>query len=319
MCRVVDLGFGCANLGSMGAGAGGRRSVELVQHAFDAGITFFDTADAYGDGSSEQVLGRAFRHRPDGLTIATKGGYVFRERPWYERVTRRGLRPVMRHIRPAMSRVAETARGPAYVDQDFSVAHLDSGLDASLRRLDTDRIDLYQLHEPGSVDTDGVLEWAARVTAAGKIGLFGVSVGRHEDAATWLRHPIVTSVQLPFGVLDHEAGDEVIPAAMASARTVIVRGILGSGVLDERLSTDEIRQRTDRWESVVGLRSFARTIGVDTIQLAVWFVRARRDVSTMLVGMSSAQHVDDIVAASGTPLPGPEIFTAIDDIVGARR
>lgn len=313
-----QLGFGCANLASMAAGAGGRASVHLVQHAFDRGITFFDTADAYGDGMSERVLGRAFRRRPHEVTIGTKAGYRFEERPLYERAIRLALRPVMRHrANPSMSRLAESARGPAYVEQDFSIAHLTTALENSLRRLGRERIDLYQLHEPTDVDADAVLAWAAGAIETGKIDKFGVSVGEIDAVGKWLGHSVVTSVQLPFGLLEQRAGEHLIGDIHGAGSTVIARGVLGSGLLSDRLSIEDLKARTDRWQSIEALRTFAASLGVDTVQLAFWYVRARTEVSTFLVGMSSTGHVDSAADASRTPLPSPDVLDTIESIVGA--
>ncbi len=309
--QVSDLGFGCANLASMSAGAGGRASVRLVRHAFDRGVVKFDSADAYGDGMSERVLSRAFRGKSDEVQIATKAGYRFTERPLYERMARLALRPVIGRVRPTMSRIAETARGPDYVDQDFSVAHLTAALDGSLRRLDGIDIELYQLHEPPMTEPGEILDWAAGALKAGKFKKFGVSIDDPAEASFWLAHPVVTSVQLPFGLLDQRGGDDAMPGAVASGADIIVRGVLGSGLLDDRLTTDELKARTDRWQVIEALRAHAKELGVTTVQLAFWFVRARADVSTFLVGMSSANHVDSSVSACTTPLPSAEVLAAI--------
>jgi aryl-alcohol dehydrogenase-like predicted oxidoreductase len=101
-----------------------------------------------------------------------------------------------------------------------------------------------------------------------------------------------------------------------SGATVIARGVLGSGLLDDRLSIDELRARTDRWQSIDALRALAGSLGVTTVQLAFWFVRARPDVSTFLVGMSSTDHVDSAADASRSALPSAEVLEAIASIVG---
>src|SRR4051812_9318058 len=77
---AVRLGFGCVNLGSAGGGRSVRSDVRLVREALDLGVRTFDTADAYGKGTSERILGRALRGRRDDAFVATKGGYLFRER-----------------------------------------------------------------------------------------------------------------------------------------------------------------------------------------------------------------------------------------------
>ena len=116
------FGLGCVTLGGQG-----RAGVRLVQRALYLGVRFFDTADAYGAGTSERTLGRALRGRRESVTVATKVGYVFRERSSAESYARGLVRPL---ARPASSR---SPRGPigrnAYATQDFSPGYLRMALE----------------------------------------------------------------------------------------------------------------------------------------------------------------------------------------------
>ena len=85
----MTLGFGCVNLGSASSGRSTRDDVRLVREAVDLGVRRFDTADVYGSGASERTLGRALATRRDEVFVATKGGYVFRERTGAEQAARR--------------------------------------------------------------------------------------------------------------------------------------------------------------------------------------------------------------------------------------
>lgn len=297
------LGFGCANLASMSAGAGGRPSVRLAQHAFDRGVTFFDTADAYGDGVSEEVLARAFRSRRGEVTIATKGGFRFTERRRLERIVRRTLRPVSHHIKPTLHRVAESTLPPAYTDQQFSVPYLSSALDGSLRRLDGLPIDVYQLHEPGDIRPDDVLDWADRAMQSGKFRRFGVCLRPGSDPAPWLADSMVSFVHVRYGLLDQSTAEHQIAPAYERDADVIVHGVLGEGLLTDRLTPDQLRARTPSWAKIVELRRHANELGTTTTQLAIWFVRAHGNISTSLVGLSSIAHVDATVEAFATDLP----------------
>jgi aryl-alcohol dehydrogenase-like predicted oxidoreductase len=308
------LGLGCANLANMAAGGGGRRSVRLVEWAIDHGIDFFDTADAYGDGASERVIGKAIRGRRDAVTVATKAGFLFTERGRLEAAARRVLRPVAGLVKSGLSRAAERVHGPAYVEKDFSLGHLRGALDQSLCRLDTDYIDVYQMHEPEGGPTDELLEWAASAVQSGKVRRFGVSVEQPADAAAWLEHDLISSVQTPYGITNL-GGARLLPSLRNSERLVIVRGVLGAGVLDDRLTADEVRARTSNWELVEGLRALADEVGVSVVQLAVWFVRRRADIDRYLVGISSIAHAEEIVAAGHNPLPGTDVLGALDRLV----
>src|SRR5262245_60342488 len=138
----MQMGFGCSRLGSASASIGRRAAIRLVHEAVDEGVVLFDTADAYGAGASERLLGTALRGRRADVVIATKGGYRFRARSSVEQVARRSLHAVTRlapraHAQqPALAPTAST-----YRSQDFSPAVLRRQVEASLRRLRTDHVD----------------------------------------------------------------------------------------------------------------------------------------------------------------------------------
>jgi len=306
------LGLGCARLGSVGAGAGVRESIALVRGALDHGVTFFDTSDAYGAGSSEHVLGRALRGRRDEVTIATKGGYVVEERSSIERWARMAAAGALRRVRAA--RRPSAASGSAnYAAQDFTPAHLTTALDGSLRRLRTDHIDIYQLHGPRELLPDACA-WAHDVIAAGKIGRFGVGAEDLDQATVWIGVEPTSVVQLPFGLLDPQAAAHVIPAACRSGVQVVARGVLGAGLLDDRTPTSELRA-DPKWPLIEAIRTVARTTGLSPIQLALWFVLARPAVAMVVVGASSTVHVADLASAASRP-PDPDVVAALDEVVG---
>lgn len=279
-------------------------------------MTFFDSADAYGDGASETVLGKAFQGQHGEVTIATKAGYRFTERARYEQLLRRGLRGVTRRAPLLLTRASSVAHGPSYATQDFSPEYLTAALDESLRRLRRERIDIYQLHEPppGAV-TDDAMAWLTAAVSAGKVARAGVSLERAEQAEPWFERHEIDSVQLPFGVIDGRAGADALRAAARKGVPVIARSVLASGLLSQRLPEGELRALTPSWRTVLQLRSLADSLEVEVIQLALWYVRARAEVSTYLVGMSSTRHVDSTASMSRTPLPGPEVLADIERIV----
>ena len=153
--QLGRLGFGCVKLGSMSQGTSGSATKRLVREAIHSGVTFFDTADAYGSGTSERILGACLGSDRARVTVATKGGYLFRDRSSIESSARRFIAPVLGAARSMRSRRrAEPSQGPmsrgAYAAQDFTPSYLRSAVDSSLRRLRTDYIDIYQLHGPAT-------------------------------------------------------------------------------------------------------------------------------------------------------------------------
>ena len=185
----MRIGCGCVKLGSATATASWRDHVRLVRDAVDAGVTVFDTADAYSGGISERVLGDALRRRRDEVTIATKVGYVFRPRTRAEQQLRR----VAGRVRPLVQRSAGTstpgvpAEGTTsggYAAQDFRPEHIERALTESLARLRTDYLDVYQLHGPPGM-LDDALGALVAARDAGLVRSIGVGAESLESAATW--------------------------------------------------------------------------------------------------------------------------------------
>ncbi len=161
--------------------------------------------------------------------------------------------------------------------------------------------------------------WAADITRSGKVGRVGIGAEDLEQVTPWLRATGITSVQLPYGVLDPQAADDVIPAAQSAGMTVIARGVLGAGLLDARVAPDELRRRTEKWPVIEALRRAADELGVTGVQVAIWYVRANTGVDTILVGTTSTANADEAIAAMATPLPGPDVIAAIHDVATGAR
>lgn len=289
-----QFGLGCVNLGSKG-----RAGVRLVHQALDLGVTFFDTADAYGSGQSERVLGRALHRRREAAFVATKGGYLFRDRAALVRAAHPGLQIARRWARSVRG---GSGGGTAYDSQDLSPTYLRAALEGSLRRLGTDFVDLYQLHSPQEVHDD-VVALMLDLQSEGKICGFGVGLEHLDHAEEWLATGALSSIQVPFGLLDPEAGDDVIPRAAALGIPVVARGVFAGGFVTRPSSGETERLRPGQPERLAALAGLASAAGVNVVQLAAWFVVARPGVSTVLVGTSSLQHLMDGVRYVRTPPP----------------
>jgi L-glyceraldehyde 3-phosphate reductase len=127
----------------------------------------------------------------------------------------------------------------------------------------------------------------------------------------------VSSVQVPFGLLDPEAGDDVIPAAHRSGRLVIARGVLGAGLLGQRVAADA--SNADKVALIDALHALAADAGITMSALALGFVRARPDVDVILVGTSSAAHLRDAVATMLAGELDAAILDRIADVLSAQR
>src|SRR5271155_552184 len=146
---VSEIGFGGSRIGGFFADKhGGKQALNVLRTALDCGITFYDTADMYAQGESESLIGTAFRGRREQVIIATKGGYRL---PAQRNLMKR-IKPLVRPIVHALG--LKRAKLPAGISgslsQDFSPHYLTKALESSLKRLQTDYVDLYQLHSPGA-------------------------------------------------------------------------------------------------------------------------------------------------------------------------
>ena len=311
----VRLGFGCVRLGSVSSDSSWRAQVRLVERALDGGITAFDTADAYGSGVSERVVGRAVGRRRGEVRIATKAGYLFTERSLAGYAAARAARSVLAHaqrLRPGSDSPDGVGSGAGYERQDFTANYLSSAVHASLRRLGTDYIDVFQLHGPKQV-LPGVMDEVDRLKRAGKILRFGIGAESVSSAQQWLQVAGIDTLQVPFGVLDPQAALDLFPQATEIGVEIWARGVLGGGLLSMAARGDEQLRNDSKWPLVQQLAAIARQADVSIFRLAVDFVRSFPEVSTLLVGVQSTQHLADNLAMMAAPLIEQRV---IDDVKG---
>lgn len=223
--EVSPVGFGCWAIGGPFTGSDGKpagwgqvddaESRAAIDRALELGITFFDTSDVYGTGHSEEVLGRALAGRRDQAVIATKFGNVF------DAATR-------------------TLTGT-----DTSAAYVRAACDASLRRLDTDHIDLYQLHvghAPLS-EVDVLLATLEELVEAGKIRSYGWSTDDPARAAAFAKGPHCVAVQHELNVLSDQP--DMLDVCTEHQLTSINRGPLAMGLLSGKYTEASQLARND--------------------------------------------------------------------------
>ena len=301
----MRIGFGCVSLGSVSGGRSWGADAGLVREAVERGVTVFDTADAYANGSSERILGDGTKGRRSGLVLATKGGYRFRDRRRPEQEARKLAKAVLQRVRPVSGGGGWwwSGSGPGSYDaQDFSSGYLHAAVDASLGRLRTDHIDVFQLHGPRQV-TPELIGQLGDLVAAGKVRRFGIGAESVAAAAAWVGVDGIEVIQLPFGILDPEAADQVIPAATARGIEVWVRGVFGGGLFATADRGLPQSQTEPKRELIAELRGVAQQAGLDIYRLAFGYVAAVPGVSTMLLGMSSSEHLQrNLALADGPPL-----------------
>ncbi|MGC4748668.1 aldo/keto reductase [Micromonospora sp. DT201] len=199
---VGAVGLGAWQLGADWGTVSEDDAMAVLAAAVDAGVTFLDTADVYGDGRSEQLIGRFLRTRPDaGLTVATKMG-----------------------------------RRVEQVPESYTLANFRQWTDRSRANLGMDTLDLVQLHCPPTAvfSSDEVFDGLDTLVAEKAIAGYGVSVETCDQALTAIARPGVASVQIILNAVRHKPLERVLPAAAAAGVGIIARVPLASGLLSGR-------------------------------------------------------------------------------------
>lgn len=295
--QVSEIGFGAWQLGGDWGRSDDDQSIRTLHHAFSRGINFVDTAQMYGKGRSESVIGEALRQwTGDHIYVATKVQPV----EW----------PSPDEGRPPMRR-------------RYPRRYLREAVDASLARLGVERIDLFQLHcwvPDGTTELDW-LETLNELRIGGKIDRIGVSIRdyRPEDGVALARLNLVTSMQVVFNLFEQRPAGDLFNAASGNVPAFIARVPLDSGSLTGTWTPDTY----DGWQpgSVPhslfrGERfaeTFARVEELKTVckpyyptlaEAAIRYTLSAKQTSTVIPGMQTAGEVDRNIAYSdGAPFP----------------
>ncbi|MGW2327838.1 aldo/keto reductase [Streptomyces sp. NPDC001700] len=315
--EVSALGFGCWAIGGEWWSVDGQplgwgsvddeESVRAIRRALDLGVTFFDTADVYGTGHSERVLGRALGKRRGDVVLATKWGNVFDER--------------------ARTRVG----------QDDSPEHVRRALTASLRRLDTDHIDLYQLHI-----SDADPERAARLrdvceelVGEGLVRAYAWSTDDPARAAVFAEGPHCAAVQHRLNIL--QDAPELLELCAGSDLASISRSPLAMGLLTGKhaagraLESGDIRNAPPAWlpgftanegadpvwlQRVDALRSVLTSDGRTLAQGALAWIWARDPRTVPIPGFRTVAQAEENAGAIAKGPLSPGQLAEVDRILG---
>jgi aryl-alcohol dehydrogenase-like predicted oxidoreductase len=316
--RVSEIGFGGARIGGLLAQDGGRAtSLRTLEAACDAGINFYDTADMYSQGESEILIGKAFRKKRDKVFISTKGGYCLPGRKKLIQLIKPFAKPIVRAI--GLRRSAVPAALSGTVSQDFSPGHLRKAVEASLRRLHSDHIDLYQIHSPPSEELRGArlqdaLGLLARFKAEGKIREYGIALDSVDDAAHCLDMEGIASLQMPFGLMDLEALDGVFDKVSERQYGIIARGCFGGGALKQSLTEADLRAIEPKWERVLRIRRLAERMQRSPLEAALRFSLSIEPISVTILGMRTPEQLAaNLQYYDAKPLSNEERRTLLAD------
>jgi aryl-alcohol dehydrogenase-like predicted oxidoreductase len=304
--EASEIGFGTWALGSswwgdVSEGEGER----LLLRALELGITFFDTGDAYGRGANEELVGRVLAPDRDRIQLATKFGYEIGA----------GRRDHSEGERP----------------QRWDPAFVRARLEASLRRLGTDRVDLYQLHNPRmeAIDADETFGALEQLKAEGKLRHYGVAlgpaIGWRDEGLRALGTREVASVQTVYNLLEQEPGRELIAAAERAGAGVMARVPTSSGLLDDILTPettfpegDHRRHRPREWlveglQKIERIRFLCQNGAERTMaQAALRFILDSGATTVIPTITSEAELLEYAGAADAPELSGEELARVAD-------
>lgn len=281
---VSEIGFGAWAIGGTSYGpTRDQDSLEALAAAWENGVNFFDTADTYGHGHSEELVGRFLKSKPrQKIFIATKAGWDF-----YHGGSRK----------------------------NFDPDYLRFACGESLKRLGIDAIDLYQLHNPSRElleqgECVGALEGLKK---EGKIRFIGISVHTEAEALQAMKDARVDTLQLVFNILDQTMRDEVFAEAGKRNVGLIAREPLACGLLTGKYEAGHVFPKTDhrrRWpqselaeelKKVEEVKNVLATSRVSLVQGALEYVLQYKEISTVIPGAKTPAHVLEHLQASKDP------------------
>jgi aryl-alcohol dehydrogenase-like predicted oxidoreductase len=306
--QVSEVGFGAwaiggpSRLGELEIGWGevdDAMSLRAIEAAYDAGVTFFDTADVYGAGRSERLLGKALNGKRDRVVIATKVGNRTLDGRWVK---------------------------------DFSRAWIIQALDESLARLEMDHVDLYQLHSPTETGDyrEEAFEVLETLKTRGKIRSYGVSVGPAAHGPWVIQHTRADTIQVVYNLFDREPERELLPLAEREGVGIIARVPLASGFLTGKFTaetafpTNDHRARTYPPEKIRQMTGEAARLGFLTdggrktlAQAALQYCLSHPAVTAVIPGAKTPEQARANAAASDGTLLTPEEVARARAVVAA--
>jgi aryl-alcohol dehydrogenase-like predicted oxidoreductase len=292
--KVSEIGFGAWAIGGNAFGnsygpTDDKTSLEAIGKALELGCNFFDTADAYGHGHSEEILGQALKGHRDDVVIATKAGADFYHDP------------------PRMS---------------FAPEYLSFALGKSCERLQTDYVDLYQLHNPPVqlLRNSKIFEGLEKLVDSGKISHYGISIHDPEEGLLAMKYGRPAAIQVVFNILRQEAKNKLFQTARENNVAIIAREPLSNGFLTGKFNADstfpegDIRFNFPRnyFHALIKAAQqlkFLETKSRTLTQASLRFILDHREVSTVIPGAKSPQQIEEDVQASEMPsLTGEELL-----------
>jgi aryl-alcohol dehydrogenase-like predicted oxidoreductase len=302
--RSSVIGFGCGRIASLTRIHRRREIMATLDEAFEMGINFFDTANSYGQGGSERLLGKVIRGRRLQAIICTKAGYLFG-----------GMRRFVKMVKASRafaSRRSGSAHRASCVmcapspGQNFAAEYITASLEGSLRRLETDYVDLFLLHDPPrSVIAEGTaLHAIERLQRRGLVRYYGVSCVNTQDALFCLEIPGISVLEVACNPFHPDILDGFLTRAARRSVAIIARSPFAHGrVLRDSRLQHSVTQDPLRTSAQTVLRAMMQLPGIDVV----------------LAGMATRSHLVENVGAVAAPPLSPEEMARFCDLASAPK
>lgn len=270
--EVSEIGLGCMSF----VAEEEKQAHYMIHYALDQGINFLDTADLYEQGRNEQLVGRAIKGKRSQVILATKVGNRWNEdgQSWF---------------------------------WDPSKAHIKNGVKESLRRLQTDYIDLYQLHG-GTIEDrmDEAIEAFEELKKEGYIRYYGLSSIRSNVIREYTERSQIVSVMSQYSILDRRPEEETLDRITEKNISLIARGPVAKGLLSERWESKlqeegYLDYTQEELRSVLLELEAYKQEGYTLTQLALRYVLHHPAVATVIPGVSKLEQLEEIVQTAHTP------------------
>lgn len=260
--QISEIGFGCMSLQEDQAS-----TTKILHRAIDLGINFFDTADLYQKGINEEMIGKALKEKRKSILLATKGGNQWR------------------------------ADGSGF-DWNPRKEYILAAVEKSLQRLQTDHIDLFQLHGGTISDPiDEMIEALERLLEQGKIRYYGISSIRPAVIREYVQRSNIVSVMMQYSLLDRRPEETCLPLLQKHNIGVLARGALAKGLLAGKPSTgflnyskEEVQKAADAVKNMAGTKQTQS-------QTALRFVLDNPAISSAVTGIRTMEQLEEIATA----------------------
>jgi len=304
---VSEIGFGCQSIGGGFYYKNNKESIRALLEAFDSGVNFFDTSDHYTQGESEKLIGKAFKDKRDKVILGTKAGTSYSTTANLILKLRSLGRPVSKYMR-SMKMFFHLLR-MEQKHSDFSAGYLIKAVEKSLRRLQTDYIDLFQLHKPSKLilEKGEFIETLEKLQRQGKIRYYGISCAENEDTFICFKYPGIESVQVTINLLDKKYVKEILDYASEKRIGIIARNPRAQGHLTNELSdimaetyaqsNKEFEEKKERAKQFRFLVKPNQTLA----QAALRFVLSFNGVSSVIPRAVNRRQLKEIIGALNSP------------------